>query len=93
MTRLPYNVDERNSQARLYAMSAPRVTQILNLLKLHPAILEFVRTLSLTTPARAVTERKLRALVPLTQEEQLEAASRLFSGFVVGRRGRASRAG
>ena len=78
---------------RLYGMSTPRVTQILNLLKLHPAILEFVRTLSLATPARAVTERKLRALVPLLPEEQLEVASRLFPGFAIGRRGRAARAG
>jgi len=77
---------------RLYGMSTPRVTQILNLLKLHPAILDFVRTLSLATPARAVTERKLRALVPLSAEEQLEAAARLFPGFV-GRRRRAARTG
>ena len=78
---------------RLYGMSTPRVTQILNLLKLHPAILDFVRTLSLATPARAVTERKLRTLVPLSQKEQLEAASRLFPGFVIGGRGRSARTG
>jgi hypothetical protein len=38
--------------------------------KLHPTILAFVRTLSLTTPARAVTERKLRALVQLSPGER-----------------------
>ena len=78
---------------RLYGMSTPRVTQLLNLLKLHPAILDFVRTLSLTTPARAVTERRLRSLVPLSPEEQLEAAALFFSGFAIERRRRWARAG
>ena len=71
----------RTELARLHRLTKPRVTQLLGLLKLHPNILSFIRSLSSGAPERLVTEKKLRALVQLDPVDQLEAARRLLVGF------------
>ncbi len=55
-------------------LSRARVTQIMHLLRLHPAVLDYVRSLGPETPERMVTERKLRRLGHLPHDEQLVAA-------------------
>jgi hypothetical protein len=67
--------------SHLYGMTRARVTQILNLLKLHPRILDYVRGLGTTVPLRAVTEHRLRALTGLPPAEQLQAAMEQVPGF------------
>ncbi len=48
----------------------PRITQILNLLKLAPDIQEAILALPRGTPARLVTERQLRPLISLDHDTQ-----------------------
>ena len=65
-------------------VSRARVTQIMHLLRLHPALLDYVRNLgpeTPETPERMVTERKVRALMRLDPEKQLQAARFLVRGF------------
>ena len=56
--------------ARLHGLSRARVTQSLNLLKLHPSILEYIRHPASGSDLR-LTERKVRPLIRLTPDEQL----------------------
>lgn len=67
--------------ASRHGVSRPRITQILNLLRLHPAILGYLRSLRAGAPVRLVTERKLRALIPLSAGAQLEGAAALLPSF------------
>jgi hypothetical protein len=66
----------RTSIARRYGLTKPRVTQLMDLLVLHPDILDYVRNLPPGTPERLVTEKKLRRLTRLPHEPQLRAAER-----------------
>lgn len=64
---------EARSRAHLasaFGLSRPRVTQIMNLLKLHPEILEAVRRMPLDAPGRWITEKQLRPLVQMDRDEQ-----------------------
>lgn len=67
--------------SHLYGMTRARVTQLLNLHKLHPRILAYVRGLGSTVPLCAVTEHRLRPLTGLPPEEQLAAAVEQVPGF------------
>lgn len=57
------------------------ITQLMELLKVHPLILDFVRHLKPGTPARLITERMLRRLARGRRDEQLDAADKSFVGF------------
>lgn len=72
---------DQSGLAHLHGMSRARVTQILNLLKLHPHILDYARDLGEGFPVRAVTERKLRVLGHLPLDEQVSAARLQLPGF------------
>jgi len=75
-------VHHQSEISHLYGLSRARVTQILNLLKLHPAILDCVRNLGPDTPERLVTERKLRKLLLLAKPDQLGAARFMIPGIL-----------
>ena len=64
--------------AHLYGLIRARVTQILNLLRLHPAILAFIRGLKPRPSARLFRERRVRPLLAQDQDDQLRAASALL---------------
>lgn len=54
-------------------VSRARMTQIINLLKLHPKILEYMKTSNISMP-----ERRLRPFINLPPKRQLSAFSKLF---------------
>jgi hypothetical protein len=64
--------------AKHEGLTRARVTQIMNLLKLDPAILEYIRELPKEAPRNWVTERGLTGLEP---EEQLREARIVLHGF------------
>jgi hypothetical protein len=63
--------------ANLYGLTKARVTQV----KLHPNILDFLRTMPAGPYACRYTERRVRPLVPLDPSAQLDGASYLLHGF------------
>jgi len=65
--------------ARDLGVSRVRVTQVLNLLKLDPEVLEQVAGLGDPLTARFVTERKLRPLVNLPEEKQKSKLRKMLS--------------
>jgi hypothetical protein len=67
--------------ARQHGLTRARVTQLLDLLKLAPGILDYVRNLPPGTPDRLVTERNLRPLVRMSMLTQLREAAKLVPGF------------
>ncbi|MCB9558131.1 MAG: hypothetical protein H6707_18595 [Deltaproteobacteria bacterium] len=67
--------------ARLHGITRARVTQILNLLRLHPVIVNYLRARGYIGYGRAPTERLLRPLVALSAERQLRAAEEGLVGF------------
>jgi len=68
-------VKSRAALARTAGVSAMRVTQVLALLDLHPAIQAWIRSLPPGTPRRSVTERALRPIAGLSPEAQLVAVA------------------
>lgn len=56
--------------ARHHKVSRPRVTQIMNLLKLSPAVCSIISSLGDPISSPVVTERRLRPLLALTAEQQ-----------------------
>lgn len=74
-------VRSRAELARRNDLQRARVTQLMGLLELHPAIRDFVRGLGENVPDRAVTERKLKELMPLAHEVQLSVALKKLPGF------------
>lgn len=66
----------RADLAREYLVSRARVTQVLKLLNLHPAILRWVRE-----HPRSGSEHRLRPLLDLPGREQLREAERVLAGF------------
>jgi hypothetical protein len=66
--------------ARRDGLTRPRVTQLLNLLKLAPEILEAVLGLPVGTPELLVTERKLRVLAALEDHQAQLAAFQQMVG-------------
>jgi hypothetical protein len=79
-------VANRADFARQHGLTRARVTQLLDLLKLDPSILEYVRCLPAGTPERLVTEKMLRPLVGLGHDAQLLVAERKVPGFAARRR-------
>lgn len=71
----------RADLARRFRLTRARVTQLMDLLRLHPMVLAYVRSLALGTPTRSVTERGLRAVVRLPGRQQVQAAKRMVRGF------------
>jgi ParB-like chromosome segregation protein Spo0J len=72
--RLDAGEVNRAELAQLYGLTRARITQILNLLRLHPRILEFLRGLTAGPHARLYTERSMRPLLPLQPDAQLREA-------------------
>jgi hypothetical protein len=64
-----------------FRLTRARVTQLMDLLRLHPTILAYVRSLPAGSPTRMVTERGLRAVVRLPRGQQVETASRFIRDF------------
>jgi hypothetical protein len=61
-------------------VSPVRVSQVLTLLNLHPIILGAIRALPPGTPNRRLTERRLRPLTRLPQDQQGNGQSGLLVG-------------
>jgi hypothetical protein len=74
-------VRNRADLARHFGLTRARVTQLVNLLRLHPDILAYVRSLPRGTPTKLVTERGLRALVQVPRKRQVSDAKLLVPGF------------
>jgi hypothetical protein len=74
--------------ARGHGLTRARVTQVLNLLKLHPTILDFLRVTPPGRRAGLFTERRVRPLLPLEPTDQLKVARDLLPGFAPERTGR-----
>ena len=68
--------------AKTFRLTRARVTQLLQLLDLHPTILAYGKSLPPGTPTKLVTERGLRPLVGLPKERQLKVARQRVVGFV-----------
>ena len=75
------SVANRAELARRHGLTRARVTQLMNLLELHPAVLAYVRSLRGGVAPHLVTERKLRRLTNLPHEWQIDAALYLLPGF------------
>tara|TARA_R110002073_G_scaffold325401_1_gene504387 strand:+ start:1437 stop:1796 length:360 start_codon:yes stop_codon:yes gene_type:complete len=73
-------VKRRADLARRFKLSRARVTQLLDLHKLHPDILDFVRNLSGLGP-RDLSVRQLRLLCPLPHEQQLSLFEARYPEF------------
>ena len=73
--------------ARRLKVSRARVTQILNLLKLSPEVIEII--VSLGDPIRypTMTERKLRPLLSLPIKQQIAQSKIILSNVMHNRRG------
>lgn len=71
----------RADLARRFGLTRARVTQLMDLLKLHPTILAYARALPPGTPTRLITERGLRVLVRMPPRKQLTMAKTMVSGF------------
>jgi hypothetical protein len=74
-------IGNRSQLARKLGFTRARITQLMGLLKLHPAIKAYVRGLPPGTPTRMVTEKQLRPLTRLDQNEQLHRAAGFLRGF------------
>lgn len=74
--------------ARRHGLTRARVTQVLNLLKLHPTILDFLRGMPAGPHARLFTERRVRPLLRIEPAAQANEARTLLPGFVPQRTGR-----
>ena len=64
------NFRSQRSFARAIGLSHARVSQVLGLLRLGPAVREALETLGDPIYSRKVTERKLRPIVNLPEEKQ-----------------------
>ncbi len=70
----------QSALARRFGLSRARVTQLLNLHRLHRDIQEFLRALRSVGP-RYLTERRLRPISYLPHKEQLIELERLYPDF------------
>ena len=71
----------RADLARRFRLTRARVTQLMKLLDLHPAIIAYLKALPPGTPTRKITERGLRAIVRLPPRQQVSTARRQLWGF------------
>jgi hypothetical protein len=67
--------------ARKEGISRARVTQILNLLRLSPRVIEITRSLGDPLHSPLVTERQLRRLINLPRRKQLKELTIILSGM------------
>jgi hypothetical protein len=74
-------VRNRADLAKTFRLTRARVTQLLQLLDLHPTILAYGKSLPPGTPTKMVTERGLRPLLGVPMDRQLRVARRQVSGF------------
>ena len=74
-------VRNRAALAQRFGVSGMRVTQVLALLKLTAPIREAIKRLPPGTPARLVTERRLRTLTGLSEKEQVAALADLLDAM------------
>jgi len=74
-------VRNRADLARRFGLTRARVTQLMKLLGLHPLIIAYVKSLRPGTPARMVTERRLRVLVKQPMRKQVLPAKNVVLGF------------
>jgi hypothetical protein len=74
--------------AQRHGLTRARVTQVLNLLRLHPTIIDFLRGMTPRPHARLFTERRVRPLLRLEPTDQLKVARDLLPGFAPERTGR-----
>jgi hypothetical protein len=81
--RIAVGESTRADLARLHGVTRARVTQVLNLLRLDPAIIEFLRGLPAGPDARRFTERRVRPLLVLAPSVQVVRACALFPSFTV----------
>jgi biotin operon repressor len=73
------NYQSQTALARDLGLSRVRVTQVLNLLRLAPEVIEQVAGLGDPLTTRSVTERKLRRLVNLPEEKQKSRLRKMLS--------------
>lgn len=73
-------VRTRAAIAAREGVSAMRVGSILALLRLHPEIQAWIRSLPPGTPPKRVTERALRPIVRMALDAQLAAVARRWRG-------------
>ncbi len=71
----------RADLARRFRLTRARVTQLMDLLRLHPTIRAYVKSLPPGTPTRLVTERGLRPVVRTPIWKQVATAQRMVAGF------------
>jgi len=71
----------RAALARRFRLTRARITQLLNMLKLHPLIRAYVKSLPPGTPTNMITERGLRTLSRLGRKKQVVMAATLVPGF------------
>ncbi len=67
----------KNELAQKIGLSRVRITQIMNLLKLNPKIIQRIYSFE-PTAFNFLTERRLRPLTQLPKEEQLREFKRIF---------------
>lgn len=74
-------VRNRAGLAQRYGLTRARVTQLMSMLKLHPEIVAYVKSLPPGTPTRMITERGLRRLAVNAPKEQFFMAMQHLPGF------------
>ena len=82
-------INRRSDLALLHGIYKPRVTQLLDLHRLHPEIIAFIRSLKPGKILKPTTEKKLRAWVELSPSEQLKTAEVQVAGFAEYRKAQA----
>jgi hypothetical protein len=77
--------------ARANGLTRARMTQLMNLLKLHPDIISYIRAMPKAPRDTWVTEARLRTISALPHPKQLAQATRALPGFASSSRGPCSR--
>jgi hypothetical protein len=62
-------------------VSRARVTQVLNLLKLSPEVVDVISSLGDPMKTHVVSERRLRPLLALKDEQQMDHVNRMLEDF------------
>jgi hypothetical protein len=81
-------VPNRAALARQERLTRARVTQLMNLLVLHPVILEYLRGLAPGRSSVLITERRLRRVAKQSPADQLRLAEKTITGLLAWRRSR-----
>ncbi|MEM7446830.1 MAG: hypothetical protein AAF355_01155 [Myxococcota bacterium] len=81
LSAIPAKINRRAELAAIYGISRARVTQLMNLQRLHPGIRAFVREHARASWSNFISERSLRLLVKMTEARQLKVAVELWPRF------------